>query len=209
VHLFSGITYCGCGEKMYVPSNSPKYVCWSCRNKIPVTDLEAIFYEQLKNFFLSPADIAEHLKTADQNLAKKEELLNVLRTEQDKVKQEIERVYRLYQESQLSSEGFGRFYKPLEERHRQLEDEIPTAQAEVDFLKINHLSSDRIRAEAKDLYGRWPSLTREEKQRIVESVTDKIVVAEDGIEISLCYLPSSEELVKEQRSLWDSSQQRA
>jgi site-specific DNA recombinase len=60
---------------MYVPSNSPKYICYRCRNKIPVQDLEAVFHEQLKNFYLSPAEITEHLQQADRTIKEKRELL--------------------------------------------------------------------------------------------------------------------------------------
>jgi site-specific DNA recombinase len=201
VHLFAGITHCHCGRKMYVPSNSPKYVCQSCRNKIPVMDLEAVFYEQLKGFFLSPQEIAAHLAKADEKIAEKEEVLRVLEKEHAKVEDEIQRIYRLYSEGGLTAEGFGKFYRPLEERQRQLDDELPRLQAEVDVRKINNLSGDRVLSEAKDLYGRWPDLTRDEKRRIVESISEKIVVGKDDIDITLCYLPSSEELTKEQRCL--------
>ena len=84
---------------------------------------------------------------------------------------------------------------------KQLEEEVPRLEAEVDVLRINTLSSDKILSEAKDLYGRWPHLNREEKQRIIESITDKIIIGQDEIAINLCYLPSSEETTTEQRRL--------
>lgn len=48
-HLFAGLLFCQCGDKMYVPSGSHKYVCRTCKAKIHKADLEAIFIEQLKS----------------------------------------------------------------------------------------------------------------------------------------------------------------
>jgi hypothetical protein len=53
VQLFAGLVFCGecdAGEKMRVPSNSPKYVCPGCRLKIGTADLEEIFRSRLTDF---------------------------------------------------------------------------------------------------------------------------------------------------------------
>lgn len=189
VHLFAGLTYCGCGQKMYVPSNTPKYVCYDCRNKIPVVDLEGVFHEQIKNFFFSRAEIAYHLSQANAVIHEKEELLLVLDKEQKKLTGEMDKLYELYQGGAIDKAGFGRKYHPLAERQQQLEDEIPKAQAELDVLKISHLSQEEIIAGARDLYSRWPELPHEEKRRIVEAITDRIVIRGDEVEINLFYAP--------------------
>ncbi|MBX3024697.1 recombinase family protein [bacterium] len=202
VQLFAGTTFCACGQKMYVPSNTPKYVCQKCRNKIPVDDLEAVFQEQLRNFVFSPDDIAAFLSSADEGIAERERELKVLDQDVADLRRRMGQVMRLFLDGQLSKDGFGREYGPLEERLKQLDDRIPEVQGELDFLKIQRLSSDEVLSEARDLYSRWPELERDEKRRIVEAITDRITIGEDEVHIDLAYLPSpSEELATKARNL--------
>ncbi|HXI53542.1 MAG TPA: hypothetical protein VNH84_18645, partial [Candidatus Saccharimonadales bacterium] len=74
-----------------------------------------------------------------------------------------------------------------------------------DALEMHQISADEVVIEAANLHHRWPTFSQEEKRRIIESITEKIVVKGDEIDITLCYLPSSEELTKRQRNLSDSS----
>jgi site-specific DNA recombinase len=201
IHLFAGIVRCHCGNKMYVFVNSPKYICNECNNKIAVVDIEAIFFEELKNYFLSPDELVDQLQKIDQTISEKIELLDVLNCEYEKAKKESQRVYQLYAEGGLSAEGFSRFYQPLEQRLKELDQEIPRVQAMIDVLKIKTLSSDEVIAEAKDLYTRWPKLDRQAKREIVENITNEVVVGKDEISIKLCYLPTSKKVTNEQRIL--------
>ncbi len=207
VQLFAGFVWCMCGTKMYVLSNSPKYVCLKCRNKIPVEELDGIFHEQLRSFLFSPEDISHYLEGADQSIKEKEALLVTLESERSKVKSEMDHLYRLYQDREISSRGFGEKNKPLEERFEQIGDQLPTLQGEIDFLRIKLKSSDQIINEARDLHSRWPDMTLEERRQIVETITDKISIGDPKVSITLLYLPSSissEMMVKGQHNSTDS-----
>ncbi len=107
VHLFTGFAFCGCGNKMYVPSNSPKYICYRCRNKIPDSDLEEIFHNQLKTFFFSPTEINNYLDKADQVIKEKEELIKSIEEEKQKVEREMSKVYRSYIDDQIDVKEYG------------------------------------------------------------------------------------------------------
>ncbi len=189
VHLFAGLTYCFCGPKMYALSNSPKYTCQKCRNKIPKDDLEAVFIEQIKHFSVSPEEISLHLERANGQIHSKAELLRILEAERQKLNSEIEKLHDLYQSGMIDKHGFGAKYRPWADRFRQLDDEIPAAQAELDVMKISQLSEEEIFMGAKGLYDRWPSLPEEEKRRIIEAITEKIVIGKDEVEINLYYAP--------------------
>jgi len=189
VHLLSGLTYCVCGTKMYVPSNSPKYTCSKCRNKIPIGDLEAVFHHQIKGFLFSDEEIAQHLERTNEVLKEKAELLSVLEKQAQNLANETDKLYDLYQSGMIDKSGFGTKYKPLAERREQLDNQIPELQAELDVLKISHLSQEVIVEEARDLHRRWPSLPKEEKRRIVEAIVEQIVVGDGEVNITLYYTP--------------------
>ncbi len=201
VKIFGGLTVCHCGYKMYVPSRSRKYTCEKCKNKILAEDLEAIFYEKLKAYFVAPERIAARLASARQGLEEKEARLTVHQREIQKVREEMTRTHRLYLDGQIPLESFGGYHKPLEAQLLQLQNELPKLEAEVTHLKIRDLSADEVLKEARELYANWPSLPVERKQSVVQSLVEKIVVGTDEIEINLSYLPSSEELTKSQQHL--------
>ena len=201
VQLFSGLAVCVCGNKMYVRAKSPKYYCRKCCNKVGMKDLEVIVHQELKGFFAQPQKIAEHLKEATQNLSEKETLLVAHEKEIHKVRDEMTRTHRLYLDGGITTQGFGQFYKPAEERLNQLAAELPRLQAEVDLLKVNNLSADDILHEANTLYDRWPAMPFEDKRKIAESLIEKIVIGESEIDITFSYLPSSEEVCKNQQRL--------
>ncbi|KAB2880920.1 recombinase family protein [bacterium] len=206
VHLFTGILHCSCGGRMYIPSDSSKYTCVKCRNKIGSSDMETIFQEQLKSFLFSKEDIMDYLSKADETIKEKEELIESLVKESRKVKEEMEKLVRLHLDGEIPKDGFGRHYKPMEERFNQLEEQIPTLQGEIDFLKIQYLSGDEVLNEAQDLHTRWPDLSTEDKRHIIETVTEKIEVGQEDIKIQFCYSPSPYKLPTEsQRNLTDSS----
>lgn len=203
VQLFSGLVVCRCGCRMYPRVNTPKYVCSKCHSKIPIDILENVFRDQLKGFFLSEEEVQRSLKAASEETTKKRSHLEAHEKELAKVKAEIDRIYLLFQSGDLAPDGFARFFRPLQERERQLQDELPRLQAEADVAAITALSSEQVIAEARDLHARWPDLTFEEKRSIVESITESIVITKDSVDITLCYLPSSEDMTKRHRILCD------
>ena len=77
----------------------------------------------------------------------------------------------------------------MEEQFLQVQKSIPELEAEIDFLKIQSLSTDTIINEAKSLYHAWESLPFEEKRSIVELITERIIIDKEDITVSFSYLP--------------------
>lgn len=191
VQLFAGLAYCSCGSKLYVPSNTPKYVCFSCRNKIPISDLEAVYCGELRNFFLSPDEVIRYVGKAEASLGEKQALLSTLTSKQKQMKRDMDKLMRLYLNEQISGEGFRAQYRPFEEQAQGIGEQIPLLQQEIEQLKRHLLAPDGMIATGRRIYLNWEYLEKEEKRRIVENTVEKIVVGERDITIELDYLPSA------------------
>jgi site-specific DNA recombinase len=199
---FSKLAWCKCGGKMYARHDSPKYLCRSCNNKIPIADLEDIFRQELKGFFTNPTRISASLAQSAESLKSKEQLLQSHTASIHKIREEMKQTHRLYVEGQITPKGFGDFYKPAEERLNQLVSELPRLQADIDLIKVNQISVEDVMKEAHAAYDRWLSLPLDDRRKIAEAVCEKIVVGNDEIDITLSCAPSSEELCKNQTHLW-------
>ncbi|MES1226629.1 MAG: zinc ribbon domain-containing protein, partial [Bacteroidota bacterium] len=210
VHLLSGFLTCYCGRKMYVYHEAPTYACKKCRNRIAVADIDEIFHTQLKTFLLTDTDMETFLKQSDSMIQERQTLLTLAQQELATGKKKLGEQIDLRICGELTAERFKEFYWPLEERLSQLEKQIPELEAEIDFLRIQYLSSDTVLREAKDLYERWPQLPFEEKRSIAELITEQIIIGKEDISIKLSYLPhapSFQKSGKSQQNFMDSSKQ--
>lgn len=209
VHLFSGLAMCHCGEKMYVPWKMKKYTCKKCLNKIEIDILETIFHEQLRSFFILPEEVTKYLDKADETIREKEALLRSLTEEAKRLREELDMLMKLYMEAVLPKEELGKRYQPIYDRVKRIEDQIPELQGEVDFLKIQYLSSDQVVADAKDLHQRWPDLSPDEKRTIVEYITESVTIGKDDVSIHLCYLPTAPEMTTNRQHRFRDSSHRS
>ena len=192
VHLFAGLTVCQCcGSRMYVRSNSPYYGCQKsgCKVRIGVEDLEKLYRGELTKFLHTRGQVEDYLRRADETRRERDALLAVLRKEHRKVAADADGLIELHRQGVLEGDSFGDRFAPLEERRRQLGEEIATAEAEVALLKVETLNADHILGETRDLYSKWPRLSRPEKRKVVEAITREIVVGKGEITFRMFYFP--------------------
>jgi site-specific DNA recombinase len=192
VHLFTGIVHCEtCDTKMYVPSESKKYICLNCRkNRIDINDLEEIYYEHLKTFLLTDEHLESFISKADKTIEQKENQIKNLFEQKQKIETEMDKLMSLFMSGEVPKEGFGKYYNPLNEQVKQIENTLPELQSEIDFLKIELLNSDQLLYDAQSLYDRWPKLTGESKREIVEQITNKVLISKEQITIKFLYTPT-------------------
>lgn len=160
--------------------------------------MEGIFHEELKGFFANHDRIQAHLTEAKRNLSDKETALG---REIAKVKEEMTRTHRLYLDGHVTAQALSAIYKPAEERLNQLQSTLPKMQAEADQLRMTDVNGPAVLAKAATLYDRWPTMPTDDKRKIAKALVERIVIGEGEIDIMFSYLPTSEELCKNQQQL--------
>lgn len=200
VHVFTGIVQCACGGRMYVYNNAPKYVCGKCRNRIPCADLEELFRERVRDYCVNPETLRSYVAKVGDALAEKRQLAESIRAELAKLREQSSHILELYMARKIDADRFGELDGPNGERQRQLGEELPRVEAEIDLLQIDGLSQEHLASEANSLHERWPGLTTAEKQSIVGLITRSITVGNGEITIELVHFPSFQEAEIRQRS---------
>ena len=97
-------------------NESPKFARRKCRRKIPQDDLEAIFRDQLRDFFASPQDIAAYLASTQGDIRSKRDQIAVLDRERDQVGLDREKVLKSYLSEAITMERLGVLDAKAEER---------------------------------------------------------------------------------------------
>ena len=201
INPFGNRVWCQCGGKMYERKNIGKFHCRACNRKFPVEDFEQTMREELHQFYGSPEQVALHMENAQKKLIESEQALASLQRQIQKVRDEMNQTHRLFLEGQITSQGFGQFYKPAEERLNQLLSELPRLESEVSRLKVHKVSAEEVIHEAKTLYSQWPKLDTNRKREIIEAVFERIEVHEGKIKVTYSGVPTSEELCKNQQQM--------
>ena len=193
-YLFSGYVYCGrCGggRKLYPQTQWDKYRCIKCANKIPMDDLEQLFFQHLSAFLVSDVSLSNLMSQTEERIAYLERLIGLNRKELDEVQAKIQSCIKLFHEGAISAPEVREQMQPLETRKAQLKVEIPSMELQIKSLHQHAGSRSLLEAEGQSLAERWPTLDKTGKRHIVEAVLDKITVFPNEVEFEFNYVPGT------------------
>lgn len=198
-YLLSGLVYCGmCGAKMYghpgSKSDYPKYKCSKCKNKIKTNELEDIIIKELTDHTLKPEHISKTLEEQKIPLNKElddiEKLLEQTNREITQIENKVSKLMDGWLEEKITDEeAFNTKLKALQNRKRQLKDEVPKLETKLIHLKVQRNSRDFVLEQARSFTAMFSILNEEERKALLERLLEKIVVSKDTINYSIYFLP--------------------
>ena len=111
------------------------------------------------------------------------------------------RTHRLFLDGEITSQGFGQFYKPAEERLNQLRSEHARLEGALAHLRVQKVSADEVVSDARGMYERWPKMTGPEKRMITETMVERITIGKGEIDIKYTYDAASKDLCNSHQGL--------
>jgi hypothetical protein len=97
----------------------------------------------------------------------------------------------LYHDGQIPTKDFKKHHEPFKLEAEQKEKTITQIESEIDILEVHTLANDQVLHDARNLHKQWENFSKEDKKSIIEAITEKIVIGEKDIYITLSYLPVS------------------
>lgn len=198
---FTGLLFCSCGARMNVSTSSSKYVCAQCGNRIPVSDLENAFLDEVASFLHTRRRTAAEIISGDPDLAAQRQLLQRTQQKARDLDEEISKAERLYMDKRISVERFEKLHRPLEENRRAIQRELGKIKARLTRLESKPSTGGTAPPfDPTALRNRWPQMSATSRREIARLFVQRIVVAKDEIEFSHRFRDPSERTAKAQHS---------
>ena len=116
-----------------------------------------------------------------------------MRREKDKLDKQIESILLLHAEGKIATEAFHTYHQKPYEQLQQVESSIAELERDISYDSVAEKSTNEILTLAKNLFEKWEDLTHEQKREVIETITEKIIIGKDEIDINLYkILPDSE-----------------
>jgi hypothetical protein len=182
-HLFTGMVWCHCGQKMKVVSEGAKLDCPACHGKIPAGDLEAIFVEDFFDVTSNCPSLAAAMSAPSERRELQAELVDVS-TALGEAKARREGVERMLTSSSISQKRFEELHGPLEKEVRQLEFRLQAVQQKLAGNSPPGFSLP----EWQKQWAAWPV---KRKRQLLSTFVGRVTVHAGEIEIAYLLSDSS------------------
>ena len=123
-HPFAGLVHCICGGRMQLPTGTPRLVCDDCKNKIPIDNIQAAFFDQLDGFISSRSSQLFAMLVPETIDSKANAEILQLKQELEGLVRQRTKVEKLLLDDTITAERFGELNNPIEESVRALERRI-------------------------------------------------------------------------------------
>ena len=189
-NLLTGLVYCGkCGAKMHYQKwgkKGSKFACYSQQSskpylvKDPNCDQEKYWVDDIEREVINRIFLLKEQEHKDKD--KKIEdtnVIDVLNTQKKEVEKKIKRLYNLYAESDDDI-----LLDTIQENKKQLDFINNKIQREIES-NVTTTNKDKVKKYLDTLQENWEYMTDKEKQTIVRSIVNKVIITGNEIRIVL------------------------